>query len=190
MTQFIYLLGFLIWIFPAIRQYKKNLFFYFLILALSDPINLIVFFLFRLNPFDTIVVYSSYLLFLSILEKRNVKKYWVVFTIPLIAMIIIDITTPWIEADTIKFLFIMLHIVIFSLILRIYAFDQSEKGIVNWFYIVLLFYELTVISKFIAITIGIDNATGYFIVTTFVQIAFGLFFSIFREDDPRLISQL
>lgn len=29
-----------VWIFPALRQYRTNLFFFFLILALTDPIVL------------------------------------------------------------------------------------------------------------------------------------------------------
>ncbi|MDH7606067.1 MAG: hypothetical protein QHH13_14300, partial [Melioribacter sp.] len=53
---------------------------------------------------------------------------------------------------------------------------------INAFYIVLLFYELTLITKFLIILFNTEDATAYFIITTIFQITFGLFFSIFRED--------
>jgi hypothetical protein len=57
----------------------------------------------------------------------------------------------------------------------------------NIFYLMLIFYNLLTISKFLNFILGFADATAFFVITTIAQIIFGLFFSIFREDNSKLI---
>ena len=180
----------IIWILPAIKQRKNNFFFYFLVLAIGDPLNYISFYLFGINPANSVFLYMSYIMLISILERRVIKKHMIIFVIPFMFMIFTNIFTDIMDGNALKLAFILIHSLIFSIILKLYAFNQTEKGAINWFFIVLLFYELTVIFKFVGVTFELANATGYFIFTTLFQIAFGLFFSVFRADDQRIISKL
>ena len=189
-SQILYWFSVLLWIFPAIRQRKNNFFFYFLILAVSDPINLFVIFILKLNPYESTFVYLSYLLFISILENRVIKKYWLVLFTPLVVIIITSLSSNLLDTNSAKLVFLLLHTLIFSIILRLFATKQSENGEIHLFLIVLLFYELTIILKVVGITFGFENATANYIITTIFQIAFGLFFSIFRKDNTRLIFKL
>lgn len=189
-SKILYLIGMFIWILPAIRQRRTNFSYFFLVLAIGDPINYISYSLIGINPANSIFLYMSYIMLISILEKRVIKKHFVIFVIPFLFMITTNLFTDIMDGNALKLAFILIHSLIFSLILKQYAFNQSEKGTINWFFLVLLFYELTVIFKFVGVTFEFINAAGYFIFTTLFQIAFGLFFSVFRADDQRIVSKL
>lgn len=190
LSKVLYYIGVIIWIFPAIRQRKTNFFYFFLVLAIGDPIVFTSVFLTGDNPSHALFVYMSYVMLISILEKRVIKKHLIIFVIPFLFMILTNVFTDIMDGNALRMTFILIHSLIFSIILKLYAFNQSEKGTINWFYILLLFYELTVIFKFVGVTFEFANATSYFIITTLFQIAFGLFFSIFKADDQRIISKL
>lgn len=188
--QILYYSGLLVWLFPPFRQFRTNYFFFFLMLAVMDPMVMIIYELLGTLSSSGIFVLFSYVILLSILERSVVIKYFIIFAAPVAAILLAGYATDFVDENTWKFLLILLHFLIFSIILKLYALKQVKEGTLNWFYVVLLFYELTLIFKFVVITLGFSNAAGYFIITTFVQLAFGLFFSIFREDNPGIISKL
>jgi len=159
-------------------------------LALADPIIIFSYEVLHTLPSSIIYVILSYIMLLSILERRVIKKYNIIFVAPVFAIIFMSMVSIKIEESTLKFLIVLIHFIIFSLVLKLYSFNQTNKGTFNLFYIVLLFYELTLILKFTIITFGFANATANFIITTFFQVAFGLFFSVFRADNPRLVFKL
>jgi hypothetical protein len=186
----LYFAGIILWILPAIRQYKSSFFIYFLMLALMDPLILFFYQIANIQISTTIFTLLSYVILLSLLERRTLEKYIIIFLAPVFAILVTSLTTNFLNEETWRFLIILIHFMIFSMILKLYAFKQTREGKLSIFYIVLLFYELTLLFKFVVVTLGFANATGYFIITSFVQIAFGLFFSIVREDNARLIIKL
>ena len=155
-----------------------------------DPLILLFYQITNSHLSSSIFALLSYISLLSLLERRTLEKYIIVFLAPVFAILVSSLTTNFLNQDTWRFLIILIHFMIFSIILKLYAFKQTSEGKLSIFYIVLLFYELTLIFKFVVVTLGFANATGYFIITTLVQIAFGLFFSIVREDNTRLIIKL
>jgi hypothetical protein len=58
---------------------------------------------------------------------------------------------------------------------------------IDLFLLLIIFYELTILSKLITLISGSANAYLYFIVTTLFESIIGLLFLFFKEDDPRLI---
>lgn len=188
--QILYIAGFFIWIVPIFRQYKTNLFAFFLILGLIDPIAFISLTVFKFLIPNGFHMIFSYFLLVSLLDKNVIKKYFLVFLIPLAILLVAGLTTDLLDEQTWIFLMIFVHFLIFSVILKLYALNQTSTGFISIFYLVLLFYELTLIFKFIVVTLGFENATGYYIITTIVQIAMGLFFSIVREDNTKLVIKL
>ena len=179
----------LFWVGPAIRNWKSSLFPLFLFFASHDLIVLLI------KALSGIVIdtsFSIFLLTLVIYYLLNVFKLKrkVIF-VYILALILISVIF-WQYANlTIKLTVLIAQIIVLLLlVLKKFAEMSIEKNAYSLFYIVLIFYFLTLILKYISIFIGTEHAVEYFIVTTIFQILFGLFFSIFREDDPRLLVKL
>jgi hypothetical protein len=64
-----------------------------------------------------------------------------------------------------------------------YAFEKR----VNVFNLILIFYFLTIITKFFNLLTGFADAIAFFIITSIAQVIFGLYFSIVREDKPKIV---
>lgn len=61
---------------------------------------------------------------------------------------------------------------------------------VNLFHAVLLLYVLTIILKFFVRQVDVNAGSVYFVVTGMFEILIAVFFTIFREDNPRLLIEL
>ncbi|MEJ5351555.1 MAG: hypothetical protein WHS65_08190 [Melioribacteraceae bacterium] len=176
----LYFISIIIWLFPPIRQWKNKLFSFFLILALADPVSIILSFMIKkyVYVYFTLI---SYLLLISLINYKvflQRKYFFRIFIIVLISLLI------FIQSKIV--LIVLLHFIISLIFIKEfivkYVFDRE----MNLYYIMLIFYEFTVFLKFLNILLGFSNAVAFYIITTIFQIAFGLFFSIFREDKTRI----
>jgi hypothetical protein len=61
-----------------------------------------------------------------------------------------------------------------------------QLGEFNWFYLVLVFYEITVILKVIVFISGADVGLFYLYITLAFQFLVAIFFTIFSEESPFL----
>lgn len=183
--KIIFYLSLIIWLFPVFRQYKSELFKLFVVLAVSDPLALIL----------TLLSFQSYTFLLSellvlimifILMKRSLISFKLLSFGIIIVLINLIIHNELVDSS----LLIGELVFLFIIVLKLFAEQSIAKKSLNLFYVILLFYYLTVILKILIVIIGTPHANEYFIITTIFQILFGLFFSIFREDDPRLLVKL
>lgn len=179
----------LFWIGPAIRNYKSSLFPLFLFFAGHDLLVILI------KSLSGIVIDTSFSIFLLILVISYFLnlfklKHKIIFLV-LFAFILISGFLWFYVGLTVKLTVLISQIIILLLlVLKKFAEMSIEKNAYSLFYIVLIFYFLTLILKYISIFIGTEHAVEYFIITTIFQILFGLFFSVFREDDSRLLVKL
>jgi len=182
LTDFIKLLFFasaVVWTLPAIRQYKSYMFDFFLVLALIDPITLLFGIITKTNMPQWLFALFIYLLIISIITEDILKKLKYVFIVlPLLLVILI----PYMTTKYYHILFICMDLVILFVFLRWLITSYVDKKKLNMFYLMLVFYMLTVILKFFNLLFGFADASAFFIITSIAQIIFGLFFSIVRED--------
>jgi hypothetical protein len=182
--KIIYFSSLFVWLFPAIRHFKRRFFPFFLLLALSDPLNML-FILFLNNNNTFLFSITSYLMVISVLEKPLVKRFKIPFTIIFLLITIISISDI---NRNLYYIAILVNILLVLLIfLKNFILIYVESKKIDLFLIVLIFYISTNLFKFLNVMIGFSDATAFFIITSIAQIAFGLFFSIFREDNPRLL---
>jgi len=183
----IYYCSIFFWLLPPIRQYRRKYFYYFLILALSDPFNLLYV---KLIGFPLFITYSTagFLLLFSITypaTKNNIKKT-IFIQLPL--MLILILGTIYFHSLLYLVLishFLILLIFIRSLILPIYLRDQ-----INFFYVALVFYELSIVVN-IAMVLGESEIKVLmFYITISFQFLLAIFFTIFTEKSPSLNIQL
>ncbi|MCU7497296.1 MAG: hypothetical protein HF314_12225 [Ignavibacteria bacterium] len=166
----------LVWIFPPIRQYRGNFFYFFLILAFCDIIAPVAQGVFHYNP-SIVYIFGSYFLILSIvginLQKPNILSAAVGFLITFLL-----VYSSWLD---LIWIIVIIHLVIVCLIIKSVLAQFIIEHKAGIFHILLILYELTIIFKFLFLIL--EESTGYlfFYSTTFVQIAFGIAFMIFSD---------
>lgn len=180
----LYTISLIIWLIPAIRQYKTKYFVFFLILAIADPIIHIIRITGIYNLSYHYYVLITFLLICSLQEKEfliKLKYFWLTILLLVFIGFFLEISS-----SSQLLLLLFTNTVIFFILLKNYiiVFVTKNNSI---FLLMLVFYQLTNISKFLNLLLDFTDATAFYIITSLFQIAFGLFFSIFRENKSRLV---
>lgn len=177
------------WIFPAVRQYRSNLFFYFLTLAAADPFMLVVYGFMHLKPLPQNVFYLLFFFFslFSIYYSYYRKRYIFILSLFLFCLYLIFIVLK-------LNYFLQLTVAIKAVILFVFAVKAvtyvALHSRVNFFHVVLILYEISVIMKYLAIITDAQTGAAYFHITSIFQMFIGIFFSIFREENSKLLIEL
>lgn len=174
-----------IWLFPAFRQYKTSIFYYFLILALSDPIAYVSVKIFNISALD-IHSLGGILLYYSIdMKWENIKKYWVLNLI-----FIIGFFMAFFTLSNLLFLLIACHLLILSKFIKYIIIRLHSLNEIDCFYLVLTFYELTFLVSFIVVLS--QTTIGYLehYITLVFQLLIGIFFIVFRYNSRFLLISL
>ncbi len=181
LSKFLIYFSIIVWLIPPFRQFRKSKFYFFLILALMDPIALIYFEIFKNAISFNYYIIGCYLLLPSILWKKNSSKFnYAMIFVGLCLAVLSFILNFKIEEGLLLIIFI--QFVILLTFLKIFVVEYATNSKFNFFYLALVFYTLTSISKFFIVLIGLADATAFFHITTIAQILFGFYFSIYRED--------
>lgn len=172
----------IVWLFPIIRQYKGNFFYFFLILGLLDPLNILdkkVLHLFHDSVFFAI---ASLLLFFSVQNNlTSLLKGWVINLLLSILYLSLMLILPKLEI-----LIAAIHLLILYKFIKITVIQLHNTGKFNLFYFVLVFYELSLIINLIVHLVGTDMGLVIFYSTLSFQILVAIFFTVFREDSSLL----
>ncbi len=184
LSKLIYFVSIIIWILPALRQYKTEFFDFFLILALIDPIAIIYGIITKSSIPVWLTVYFAYLLIVSLMTEENIKKLrYLLIIIP----VVFTLSIPFLGKKHLLFFILLENIIIFLFFLKFLITDYVNHQRIKLFYFMLCFYELTVILKFFNVIMSFSNAYSFYFITSITQIIFGLFFSIVREDESGVI---
>lgn len=176
-----------VWIFPAIRQFRTFYFYYFLILACIDPICAVYGIVLKSSIPHAFFPVASLLSLISIQTKENIIKYNYLYISAFVIILLTQIFANSIYATIV--IALLLHLLIFGSFLKSFIITYSFKQSINIFLFALALYELTIILKYFNILFEVtDVTTSYFIITSIVQAFFGLYFSIVRSGRIRLSS--
>lgn len=172
----------LAWIFPIFRQFRSNLFYFFLFLGLSDPITILLLKIFHLHP-GIIFTIIAPILFYSInvdRQKKNSINSIEIFVFLLTLILILTVS----NYDVIM---LVIHILILIRVLYKILIELHHKQIVNIFHVMLAFYITTSVASLLIYLNGDHKAIILFYINLAFQILIAIFFSIFKEDNPKLI---
>ena len=169
------------WIIPIFRQYKCNIFYFFLLLGISDPLN---HFLIHIIHFRSSLLYViiAPILFYSINIDR--KKAFTINWIEIFVFVLAYSLIPMVNRYAIILLIVDILILLRIVLKVIIELHHNQK--LNVFYLVLAFYETTCVASLIIFLNGEYQSILLFIINLSFQILFAIFFSIFREDHPKL----
>jgi len=174
------------WIFPAIRQYKSNLFWYFLLYAIHDPIAAL-YFHFTGRTEEGIGIVFNLLLLLSIswgYRDKNFIKFL------LAAAFLVSFISLFSTRHFVLYTNLLIHSILFFLfMLRTLSFVAVNGGL-NIFHLFLLLEEISIFLKFFVLLFELKTEMAFFITTTAFEILIALFFSFYREDNKKLLVTL
>ena len=174
------------WIFPAIRNYKTKLFLYFLVLAVSDPVGIIVVSLFK-SLSTELYVFLALLLIASLKVFFSSRKLYLtiltIFFLMTVAVAFLPVNIRYIanmiEHTVVAFIFI-------GILLSYVAMTSKVKG----YHIILVLYEISIILKILFIILNVELGLGYFYTTTIFQMLIAVYFSVYKETDNKLLIDL
>jgi hypothetical protein len=180
LANFVIYISSFAWIFPIFRQYKTRFFYFFLILGLSDPINLLC--VLELNVKSGLVhSIASLLLFYSI--NHSEKKTRFSYTDMLVVILFLSTTVFLAE---LYFITIGIHILILARFIQLFTIILHQKTEINIFCAGLVFYEITVVIKLAIYLSGTYSGVLFSYITLAFQLLIAIFFTIYREDNPHL----
>jgi len=175
----------IVWIFPAFRQFKSNLFYYFLLLALSDPVALLFLFLAKIETGITHSVVGILLFYSIEFNWKNLLENWK-FNL----MVLIVFVSAFFMLPEIILFVLICHLLILSKFMKYIIIRLHGLGEINCFYLVLVFYELTILVNLIVFIS--ETNIGYVLhyITLSFELLIAIFFIIFKNDGRSLIISL
>ncbi len=179
-------LSILFWLLPPFRHYKTELFWYFLILAITDPITVLFQYLMILRTYNCYLFFS----FLTLVALSRLSRNKRIGKVILVTVFILLIVSFLVASKFSYIVNILIHIMIFLLFVSRSIYFIAENGKVNLFHIIILLYESSLILKVLTLITDANTGLAFFYVTSFFQILIAIFFTIFREDDNKLIVDL
>jgi hypothetical protein len=184
----IWYLSIFVWLLPPFRQKKTFFFYYFFVLAIADLMSLILYKFVKIS-FSDLYIVISFCLFIALQEIEYLKRRKMIFIG--IGLIVISLSFFRIGNNTFVLLIMVLHLIIILRILYLFVMVVAEKQSLNFFYLVLAFYEFTVLLKFLNFLFELKvEAQTYFYITTGFELLVGIFFTTFREDSAKLVYKL
>ena len=179
LSQILYFGSIGVWLIPPFRQFRGKYFYFFLILALMDPISIGFRLLFKQPIPLGVYSFSTYFLLLSLFSFETYKKHlMLLISVSLLTFLLIFFGFNHSQN---LLAIVLFHFGIFFIILKKFITTYTLDGHIKVFYLFFIFYELTIIIKFFNVFFGFADATAFYYITTIAQIIFGLFFSIVRE---------
>lgn len=181
----------IIWALVPIRQYKSKYFFYFLFFVSSDIVTLIARLVFHS---DTNFFFApfSFIALCALLNVRQIEKYIAILALLFIITCIwgLDINILGIpEFQRMALSLGIIHLLILYIFIKELFITSENNHAINLFLVVLVFYEITVVTKFLNYLTGFANGYFYFSITNIFEILFAIFFIAFKADNKRLILQ-
>lgn len=182
-TKYSIIVGVIVWLIIPIRQYKTRYFWFFLILAFVDPVSIIA------SRNSDIVGNQLYvpfntLLFFSVIDYKKIAVTKILFYLTIIGLGYFSFTHFWEYGDFFVTAILFLVLVIF--IKQSFQF-VIEKGSINTFHIVLVFYQAVNVFKFLNLLLFFSTGIWFFFISSILQFFIGIFFALYREDDPRFL---
>ncbi len=175
--QFILALNIFVWLLPPIKQYGGKYFYYFLILALSDPLNIAIRHLFHFTFYLHLIL--DLFLILSLFDFRMLKN------IPFVILLILFSvgSNIFLTPDSVAVLMIICDLIMLTIFLKRAVLCLHDYGNINLFFFVLILYETSALSKYLILLFELPVKVIYFNLTTAFEILIALYFTFYATDN-------
>ncbi len=172
----------LIWLFPPFRQRKTEYFLYFLILAIADPLSVLIYFTLSIKIVQVNFLITFFLI-LSLCDFKMLKRNWII--VILIFFILLAAVSDF-QLKAIQGIKIFLSLIVLFIILKNTLLYFNKNQTISLFFLVFIMYQITIIIKYIFVFSGTKTGVVYFYTTTFFEYFIGIYFSLFNiRNSPK-----
>lgn len=178
--QYYIIIGSMIaWMLPPLRQFREKYFYYFLILAIND---LLVVFLFLgvsiVLPNGVFYTLASSLLYLALFNREELRKKKIIISL----FLLFNALVVFLPGAKEKYLILcIIHTLIMYEFLKKFFVELSLQETFNLFLFLLVFYEMSIIIKFIVSLLDFRWGIIYFDMISILEIMLALSFAVFKE---------
>ena len=170
-NQAIYLISIICWLFPTIKQRNTEFFYFFFILAISDPLRLLIYQLFGIPP-GSYFPLVSFLLILCFTKR----KYFIYISAAAVILTLLPNIFHW-PHNTIFLITLINHGALLFLFTIMLFTKLIKLRAINLFLFLIIFYEIISVFKLAAFVLSPTKGAISFSLATAVQIVFGILFS-------------
>ncbi len=178
----------LLWVFPAFRQLKGRYEAFFVLLAFEGLISSLIRLYHIPNVINYLQVGTSFLLPLCLFDRNRKSAFDYVYII--ISILIMAVIIPEHKIALLVITLIILHLFIFTVFLKDFVWETVTNNSFNLYFVMLIIYELSILVRLFYAANGTSMGLYYYVVLTILEIVIGIFFTIFRENNPKLKIQL
>ena len=173
----------LLWLLPPFKQLKGGYFLYFLTLGYSDPLALLLGWLFKISPNYTHLI-IAFILLICILYYTNKLNYkWI---ISLFLLLILSLCSG--NRDIRYISIIIIHCLIFVQILIPTLLEFFNGHRINTYLSVLLVYELMTALKYAAFSFNYFSGVYFFYISLAFETVICIFFIFVNLNNTPLIN--
>ncbi len=140
------------------------------------------------NIINYLHVGTSFLLPLCLLERNRKSAFEYVYMI--IAILIMALIIPEHKIALVVVTLILLHSFILTVFLKDFVWETVVNKSLDVYFIMLVMYELSILVRLFYAANGTSLGLYYYVILLILEIFIGIFFTIFRENNPKLQIQL
>jgi hypothetical protein len=165
----------IIWFCVPLKHYKTMYFYFFIILAIADPLKLVILYTIKLTPMKVTPIIFLFLIF-SLLNKKYIYIPILISLAYIIALFKVNFPTN--IALEISF---AIQIAISVVILYRFLHYLNENRTINLFHVILMTYLLINLSKYLAMLLNFEQGSVSYFLGSVSQIIFGILFLFINE---------
>ncbi len=170
-SQIVFLVSITTWVFPVIKQRNTDYFYFFFVLAMADPLRLLIYQLCGILPISYFPLFSFFLIL-----SLSKKKYYLFISAAAVILTLMPNIFHW--PNNIVYLITAInHTVLLLIFINTIAGNLIKKKTVNLFMILIIFYEIITVYKLAAYIVNLNKGGISFYLGTAIQIGFGILFS-------------
>ncbi len=172
------IISMIVWLFPLIKQYKTEYFYFFVVLALADPLNLSILLISKV----TLQFTGPFIILMMIGSLHPKKLTWFPFAFILLLILI------WFVRESNNALLLIAtigHVIVFMMITSRLIDRLNKRLLLSGFLVLLSIYELITVLKILVVVTDLLHGITQFYIASFFQILFGLLFSFISVKSSR-----
>ena len=183
--KLIFYINFILWLLPPFRQYKGGFLLYFSILAITEPVSYLLYFVLKIEPIYFYALSSLALLITALWYTKSLQSRIMIINIVLSSIGII-LFFIFKDMRLILFLIAYLQLIIFLLFFVYTMKKLFYRNIMYSYLLFIVFYELTVTVKFFLWILNIKTGLFLFYLLNVVEVFICVYFIIFNfKTSPR-----
>lgn len=173
------------WVFPIFRQYKSDLFYFFLFLGICDPIGIVGMKLFMMQAEMMATLFAPILFYTINIDRKKPFKIskLEIFVFMLAYTLIFTI-------DNLNMIILLVHAMIAIRAIYRIIIDLHYHQKINLVRAVLAFYMITSVASLLIFLNEEYQGWILFYTNLAFQVLIAIFLSIFSENNPKMNIQL